>query len=132
MVLRRLRSLGDCLINGLLSLRRGREDQNRFRGVRLLADTPYDIEGHGLQDSKQHNEAAMKSYAQEIDLSRIKKLSSKDRQAIAYDRVHGLRCKMLQSATQGHAKMKHTLPRITPRQPRIERGTPSTLTKYLQ
>ncbi|RLN51246.1 hypothetical protein BBJ28_00015673 [Nothophytophthora sp. Chile5] len=127
MVLRRLRSLSDRLINGLLSLRLGREDKDRVRVVRLLADTPYDIEGHGLRDSKQHNEAAMKTFAQEIDLSRIKKLSSKDRQAIAYDRTHGLRYKMLQSAAQGHAKTKHTLPRIASRQPRIERGMASTL-----
>ncbi|KAG7392808.1 hypothetical protein PHYPSEUDO_014295 [Phytophthora pseudosyringae] len=62
----------------------------------------------GLLDSVLDNEAAMKSYADEINLNRIRSLSSEDRQALARRRSHR------------NPRTEPTLPSLKPRRPHIE------------
>ena len=87
--------------------------RGRTRGSNLHNETapipPYSGT-RGRLDSLLDNEAAMTSYASEVNLDRIRNLSSEDRQALVRRRV---------SATS--TQHKPTLPNLTPRRPHIER-----------
>ncbi|KAJ8577872.1 hypothetical protein ON010_g1334 [Phytophthora cinnamomi] len=97
------RRLGQC--------RRSRMNAPDLQCQFQPATTTSEIGGGELLDSFLDNEYAMKSYAEEINLDRIRSLSSEDRRAIALRR----------SAMSNLGSPQNTLPSLTPRQPRIER-----------
>uniref|UniRef100_M4B8K1 Uncharacterized protein n=1 Tax=Hyaloperonospora arabidopsidis (strain Emoy2) TaxID=559515 RepID=M4B8K1_HYAAE len=82
----------------LLKLRlAARVDQLRKRRVSLFGfpsqPATTSISGdHALRDSFLDNEAAMRSYADEVNLERVRNLSSEDRQALARKRSSTISC----------------------------------------
>ncbi|KAL3663192.1 hypothetical protein V7S43_011602 [Phytophthora oleae] len=110
------------LIQFLLSVRRHLAARALFRQCRRRRMNVPDLSqtattnaagSRGLLDSVLDNEAAMKSYAEEINLDRIRSFSSEDRQALA------------RRQSQKHLQIQPTLPSLNPRQPRIERWSSS-------
>ena len=73
-----------------------------------------------LRDSLLDNEAAMRSYAKEVDLNRVRNLSSEDRRALARAR----------SSTVGGSsdQERHTIPRLFPTPSTTCRGASKLLT----